>query len=450
MYFVVRDGGEFPRALVRVDRGVEQEFTREGEWAGSDVLSRPDPQWAVTEVYSGEFYRHVHRIVRDRRERAGHGCVAVFSTHVGVDELHNATAVMRRRDGAEEWLDETGVWQAGTRDLGERIWLPISEEELDRVKWTVVRPAWFVLHDGSDHPYAVVRKIPSAEEAFTRRLRWEPSDLLGREDLRVEELAHPLDADRAVEAVEFGVRAERQRARGGPEYFTLRDRFYSREVFGVVRRTGTTEEVHAGRAGWVPSAVVGQIERGEVLPYEHLPVSWEEAEAVIAGRSGRRCFLVRDRPDDPLWPFAVVRVDGEREVAFTRDLVWEPSTLLARVARQQGLWVEELPPYSSGAAEAFRLASRVRHERRRTEWAHDEHWYFAVFTDWEAALDLAKAHRLHRTRAGWSTSGRNYDNGEWTYSGWELEDSDRGKSDDVYLPISPEEARRLMTMLESR
>lgn len=36
----------------------------------------------------------------------------------------------------------------------------------------------------------------------------------------------------------------------------------------------------------------------------------------------------------------------------------------------------------------------------------------------------------------------------WSYGGWEIEDSQRGKSDDEYLPISPDEAAGVMARLD--
>jgi hypothetical protein len=367
--------------------------------------------------------------------------------------LINVTAVMRRRDGVEEWLDRDNVWRAEQRDLDVQVHLPISEEELDRLKWTAAWPDWFVVHDGAAYPYAVVRKIPSAEEAFTRDLRWEPSDLLERDDLKVEKLGHPSAAYDPRAAMEVGVRAERLRARGGSEYFTLWDRVdfapgESTPFFSVIRRTEAGEEVHVGRSGWVPSRMVRGIERGKFPFYRALPITAEEAEEIIAQRSGPRCYHVLSGHDGLDLPFAVVQVDGEHEEAFTRDLVWGPSDLLSRVAGERGLRVEEFLPNWTADNAAFRMAGAVRRRRRSIEW-ESEHWYFAIFPDEVAALDLANAHEIVRTRAGGTRSAETCRNGEWTYS-WIMDDIGRGKSDDVYLPISPAEAQRLMKLLDDR
>lgn len=60
----------------------------------------------------------------------------MFSTSYRIDELINVTAVMRRRDGVEEWLHLDNVWRAESRAAGGRFHLPISEQELERLKWT--------------------------------------------------------------------------------------------------------------------------------------------------------------------------------------------------------------------------------------------------------------------------------------------------------------------------
>ena len=447
-YFVVRDGGPLPRALVRVDGDREQELAGTGEWVGSALLAAPEPAWTVTEVESHAFYDHVYEAMREAR--AGLPCVAVLSTTFRVDEFLNVTAVMRRRDGVQEWLGRhltpDNVWRAGKRAYRGSLWLPISEEELERHRWAAIWPSWFVVREESGRLHAVVRKIPSAEEAFTRDLRWVASDLLGREDLRVEELDRA-DSGRALEEIELEVHRERLRARGGPEYFTVENGIFDpRGVFCVIRRTGTGEEVHTG-AGWAPSELLTEVEQRKRVFYRHRAVSAEEAGAVIAGRSGRRCFLLLDAPGELPLPLAVVRVDGDREQAFTRDLVWAPSDLLARVAEQPGVRVEEVPA-GFEVNHAFTMAKRIRHERQRTAWPHDGHRYHAFFRDRAAALDLANLDHLHRT--GHLGDAEYRGDGEWRSTRWSLEDYDRGTRDGEHLPVSPDEARWLTGLLDDR
>jgi hypothetical protein len=319
----------------------------------------------VTEAEQYEFYRHVYEAAR--RARAGLPCLAVFSTSYRIDELINVTAVMRRRDGVEEWLHLDNVWRAESRAHEGEFHLPISEEELERFKWRTARPAMFVVHDERDYPYAVVRKIPSAEEAFTRDLRWEPSALLGRADLRVEELPHQGAAKDPRAAIEIGVRAERQRARGGPEHFTLwpRSCFHPQQFSSVIRRADAGEEVHVGHSGWVRSRMLDDVDDDPF--YRALPISVEEAEEILAHRSKLRCYHVLSGNDTCDLPFAVVQVDGEHEEAFTRDLVWAPSDLLSRIADEPDLRVQEFLPNWTPDDAAFRMARAVRRRRRDTE-----------------------------------------------------------------------------------
>ncbi|WP_189156850.1 hypothetical protein [Lentzea pudingi] len=443
-YFVIQDGGPVPRALVRVDGHREQKLAGTGEWADCAVLAAPEPGWTVTQVESHTFYDHVYEAMREAR--AGLPCVAVSSTTYLIDEFVNVTAVMRRRDGVEEWLGRENVWQAA--DPGGEVRLPISEEELERLQWIATRPSWFVVRETNGRVHAVVRKIPSAEEAYTRDLRWEPSDLLGREDLRIEEVHR---AETALEQIELEVYRERNRGPDETEYFTVEGRsYYPRDVFCVIRRTSAGEEVHAGASGWVPSELLAEVEQGWHVFYRHRAVSAEEAGAVIAARSGRRSFLLLDAPGELPLPLAVVRVDGEREEAFTRDLAWGPSTLLTRTAEQPGVRVEEIPP-AFEVSRLFMMSTRIRHERQGSEWPHDGHWYFAFFTSQAAALDLTNVLWLHRTEAGRTGIGDDYHgDGGWRSTRWALEDYDRGKRDEEYLPVSPDEARRLMKLLDAR
>ncbi|MCR3751146.1 hypothetical protein [Lentzea californiensis] len=379
-----------------------------------------------------------------RAERAGLPCVAVFASTHRIDEMVGVRAVMRRRDGAEEWLDTDNVWRAEERNLEGEVWLPVSEEELDRLQWTAARPSWFVLHDRLDHPYAVVRKIPSAEEAFTRDLRWEPSDLLGRTDLRIEEVAYEFEAGEARAAIEIAVRSQRQR--GWPRYFALwkKTEFEPHHLHSVLRRTRLgREEIHTGRSGWVPSRVLRRMEKEDYSNDRALPVSEEEVETIIAGKSARRCFRVLS-VEGPNLPFAVVRVNGEHEEAFTRDLVWGPSTLLAEVADHRGRWVEELPPDATGDGAAYDLAFAQRQLWQRHRWQGSS--YFAIFSDVVNALDLANAFALVK---GDSWEEYAYRDGAWKRCSL-LRDISRGSWSHEELPISPDEAERLKEILDSR
>ncbi|WP_086661741.1 hypothetical protein [Lentzea kentuckyensis] len=435
-YFVIHDGGPVPRALVRTDHHGEEQLVGLGEWAASDLLGRSG--WTVAEVEGYEFYGHVYEAMRVAR--AGLPCVAVLGVTYRADEFINVDAIMRRRNGVEEWLDRENVWRAEHRDLGGRFWLPVSEEELDRLQWTVTRPEWFVVRRWDGQPHALVRRIPSAEEAFGRDLRWQRSDLRAR----AEKLDNSFDARDVRAAIEIGVRAERYHVRGGTHYFALWPtvEFDPKDLHSVIRRSAAGEEIHVGHRGWVPSGVVGGIERGGFSFYRPLPVSEEEAEAVIARQVAPRSFLVLNEEDGRDLPVAVVRVHGEREEAFTRDLVWGPSELLAELP--DGLRVEELPRGANGVHEAYWLAAKLR-VRRRAMW-ECEYWYYAIFADEAKAIDLANAHTLVRTDAGGDFNEQTYRDGEWKYSRV-LGDIRRCKSDDEHLPISPEEAKSLMERL---
>lgn len=124
---------------VRADHHGEERLVGLSEWVDSDLLERH----GGTEVERHEFYGHVYEAMR--RARAGLPCVAVLSVTCRVDELINVSAVMRRRNGVEEWLDRENVWRAKPRDLDGLFWLPISEEELESLKWRVVSPDWFAV-----------------------------------------------------------------------------------------------------------------------------------------------------------------------------------------------------------------------------------------------------------------------------------------------------------------
>ncbi|MGW6931616.1 hypothetical protein ACWGE0_16305 [Lentzea sp. NPDC054927] len=444
-YFVIQDGGPVPLALVRADYRGEEQLTGQGEWTGSNLLDLPQPGWTVAEVDGYEFYDHVLRVLR--AARAGLPCLAVFHTSIAVGELPDPTmlkAVMRRRDGVEEWLDQGNIWRAEQRDLDGQKWLPISDDELERFKWEAARPSWFVVHDGGAYPFALVRKIPSAEEVCIRDdLVWRLSDLLGRTELRVEELSGRSEAADVRAAIEIGVRAERLRA--GTQYFALwyHCEFEPVKLHSVFRRTEAGDEIHAGHRGWLPSAMVRVIEQGLNPFYRALPVSAEEAEAVIAGQGVPRTFLVLSEVDGSSLPVAVVRLDGHREEAFTRDLGWGPSDLLTRVA-DEGLLVEELPPGSTGNYDAYRLAVKIR-LRRRAEWT-GAHWYYAILPNRPTALQVADAIGLIRTNAGDDSFEEEFRDGEWG-SSHELDDLRTGRSDNDELPISPDEAERLKELL---
>ncbi|MDX3661971.1 hypothetical protein PV646_32120 [Streptomyces sp. ID05-26A] len=435
-YFVIQDGGPAPLALVRTDGDREQKLAGTGEWADSALLAAPEPGWTVTETAAHEFYDHVYEAMREAR--AGLPCVAVLSSTYRVDEFVTVTAVLRRRDGVEEWLGRDNVWQPG--DPGGTIRLPISEEELGRHQWTAARPSWFVLHESNDRVRAVVRKIPSAEEAFTRELRWEPSDLLGRTGLRVEEV-HEYAAKDARMAIEVAVRGRRHR--GLTRYFALWDGKESepRYLHSVIRRTALgAEEVHTGRGGWQPTRVLRRLE--DTL-LKALPVSEEEAGVIIAAEPARRCFRVLS-VEGPHLPFAVVRVDGEHEEAFTRDLVWGPSTLLADVREHRGRWVEELSPGESADHAAYRLALAQRRLWQSHEWQGPR--YHAIFTDICQALELTNAIALVE---GDTWEEYVYRRGEWTRCSL-LRGVSNGGNTYEELPISPDEARRLMELLDAR
>lgn len=435
-YFVIQDGGPAPLALVRTDGDREQELAGTGEWADSALLTAPEPGWTVTETGEHEFYDHVYEAMREAR--AGLPCVAVLSSTYRVDEFVAVSAVLRRRDGVEEWLGRDNVWQTG--DPGGTIRLPISEEELGRHQWTAARPSWFVLHEPDGRVHAVVRKIPSAEEAFTRDLRWEPSDLLAHTRLRVEEV-HEHAAREARAAVEVAVRGRRHR--GWTRYFALWDGNESepRQLHSVVRRTAPgTEEIHTGRGGWQPTRVLRHLEDTR---FKALPVSEDEAGAIVAAKPARRCFRVLSA-EGPRLPFAVVRVDGEHEEAFTRDLVWGPSTLLAEVREHRGRWVEELSPGTSADHAAYRLALAQRRRWQSDEWRGPR--YHAIFTDVLQALDLTNAIALVQ---GDSWEEYAYRRGAWERCSLLRGVSNGGNTYDE-LPISPDEAERLMALLDAR
>lgn len=153
---------------------------------------------------------------------------------------------------------------------------------------------------------------------------------------------------------------------GGPEYFALwsRAKIELKDFLSVIRRTEAGEEVHVGRSGWVPSGLAGEVERGEFSSYRPLPVTAEEAEAIIARQTGRRLFVILNDTDGRDLPVAVVRVHGEREEAFTRDLVWDRPTA---EARGQKPCPQPQPPLLPMAS-ARTLSANPHHPVLRPRW----------------------------------------------------------------------------------
>lgn len=473
-YYVVHDRSGVLRAVVRTTPA-EEAFTRDLEWVESTLLSRArrEQGWTVAEVdseHGGEQLFLLAREVRQERQRAeragGYEYFAVLRSEWDAVALGQVDALVRRRDGRQELLGPDGAWQASEERLADLLCLPISEAEHDRLRWVVAQPRWYVLTDPSEpdgsHPVAVVRKIPAVEEGYTRDLRWEPSDLLGQPGLRVEEVGYEMDADQHRFAIETGVRKARQRTEwaGGYEYFAIthgpRPRFDLDEVLSVVRRSAGVEEAYVREGLWVRSAKVRDIERAERYSFDRcLPISPEEAARVTAGFAWPRCFLVLDGARVPVqrvaesewpdFPVAVVRVVGETEEAFTRELVWGPSDLLRRVADEPRWTVEESLSYTD-VQHAYHLARHLRGTRQRTEWP-GPYQYFAISRSMREAVDVDAAHGIVRTDRTGLREERYAGRGVWERS-YELEDIGRGKSDDEYMPISPDEAERLVARLD--
>ncbi|WP_394621043.1 hypothetical protein JNUCC0626_18690 [Lentzea sp. JNUCC 0626] len=224
------------------------------------------------------------------------------------------------------------------------------------------------------------------------------------------------------------------------KYFVVRD--FDSDVRAVVRTGIGGEQIHVGPAGWVRSVMLRYLELTRTPGWAR-QVTEEEAEAVIAARPARRCFLVWSAEPSHV-PFAVVRLDGEREEAYTRELAWGPSDLLAGVAGRSELQVQEQLPTSSNT-EAYLLALRYREHLQEHVWKGI--LYHAIFHDTGQALDLANVVRLVK-RDTWKEY-EYYGGDEWRPIEW-LRSISTGGSAYEHLPISPDEARRLMAHLDEQ
>ncbi|MFD4673956.1 hypothetical protein ACFWNN_29850 [Lentzea sp. NPDC058450] len=224
------------------------------------------------------------------------------------------------------------------------------------------------------------------------------------------------------------------------KYFVVRD--FRPGVQAVIRTGMRGEQIHVGPAGWVRSGMLQYLKRVDTSDAARR-VTEEEAEAVIAARPARRCFRVLSA-EGPHLPFAVVAVDGEHERAFTRELAWSASELLAGLAGRSGLRVEEVSQETSADLEAFKLAFAHRTFQRDHVWEPGS--YHAIFTSVEGALDLANAIALVR---GDSWQEYAYRRGEWERCSL-LRGISNGGNTYEELPISPDEARWLMARLDER
>lgn len=138
-------------------------------------------------------------------------------------------------------------------------------------------------------------------------------------------------------------------------------------------------------------------------------------------------------------PLAVVRVAGENEEAFTRDLVWEPSDLLSRGPGEETWQAREA---EVGYANGFmvQMVREVRAAEHTSETA--EYGYFAIFNETVDVLDLDNAYLVVRSSPG---------TGEEAFTGnllWERTDKLHrlrcGRDwTEEYVAISPAEAEHL-------
>ena len=224
------------------------------------------------------------------------------------------------------------------------------------------------------------------------------------------------------------------------KYFVVRD--FQPGVQAVIRTGMRGEQIHVGPAGWVRSGMLQHLKRVD-MPAAARQVTEEEAEAVIAARPARRCFRVLS-VEGPHLPYAVVALDGEHERAFTRELAWGASELLAGLAGRSGLRVEEASQWASADDEAFKLAFAHRTFQQEHVWEPGS--FHAIFTSVQGALDLANAIALVR---GDSWEEYAYRKGEWERCSLLRGISNGGNSYEE-LPISPDEARLLMERLDRR
>ncbi|GLY51795.1 hypothetical protein [Lentzea sp. NBRC 102530] len=224
------------------------------------------------------------------------------------------------------------------------------------------------------------------------------------------------------------------------KYYVVRD--FGSDVQAVVRTRLVGEEIHAGAAGWVPSDVLRYLRRDDLL-HRAEQVTEEQAGAVIAARPARRCFRVLS-VEGPKLPFAVVEVDGQQERAYTRELAWGPSDLLAGLGHLSGLRVVELPQQMSAEYAAYDLAFAQRTFLRHHRWKGVP--YYAIFNSARGALDLANAIALVKGDA-WDEY--EYGKGEWVRCSL-LRGISNGGNTYEELPISPDEAHRLMERLDTR
>ncbi|MCX2950600.1 hypothetical protein [Lentzea sp. NEAU-D7] len=157
--------------------------------------------------------------------------------------------------------------------------------------------------DAVENPYTVVRTGGEHDEVFSAELRWEPTDLLRRED--------PMRGyDDVVPISEKDARRfeTTQAKRVEEEEHTWRSRSYFAIVglsntvddpHTVVRRGGEHDEHFGGRLTWLRTDLMYRIDSGREY-YDAVPISAEEGKRFEAVRAKRVAEQLRGPTEFPL------------------------------------------------------------------------------------------------------------------------------------------------------
>ncbi|EOD69376.1 hypothetical protein [Amycolatopsis vancoresmycina] len=214
----------------------------------------------------------------------------------GVEQVFT---VVRRHHDVEEVYVRDGWWAPSNRlrDLergAESLdrYLPLGEDEAERVTARLPRSRCFLVDDGQDTPSAVVHLDGGTERIFGRDLEWRTAvlreELAGHPHLTVREIT---PGQELVEAYHLArrVRQLKQRHEWGGErwyfgiYETLQETFdVGATSVLVMTRAGDPwfGERYAGRGRWEPTGKLDRIWRGRSYDDE-LALSPAEAEAIM-------------------------------------------------------------------------------------------------------------------------------------------------------------------------
>ncbi|MCO1576561.1 hypothetical protein M8C13_12445 [Crossiella sp. SN42] len=254
--------------------------------------------------------------------------------------------------------------------------------------------------DGERSAHAVVRATGTVEEAFTRELRWGPSDLLSRVADEPGWTAHELDvplANRRLAELVHSVRNAEHNS--GLTEFSYYAAFQGSDSicdidqsYMLIRLLGPLrEEQYDGYGTWSFTDKLDRLNSGRDWTHEAIQVSASEAahlksecDRELAENYAHHLLTEDGAPSAvvrvPLWPEPKF---GEE--AFTGDGQWRSSDLLSRLPEQV--------PETEWARVVEHMAALVR--RRHAEFTGD----YAVFRRPIDVLDLESAEEVVREPA---------------------------------------------------